>query len=669
MFSNQPRPEDVVRLPEIVALLGPYLKAPDLFSCIQVCHLWNHLLTPWLWRSIDDSENSWPVILSNHKNPESIGDKDTDWIRANFAKYGHHIRELTSQWGVILEVANTCGTCNHLESLRIGDLSLSKTRDDNHDSSNNNSSSGSHGTGTNTNTVPRYEGPGLRPLNEATTGPLLSPIFEGILQPRQAQHRTVARQKQDWATAQHFWLLVRQNTQSLFSLRLDASLDWLCGISKVGFIFDTLASLENLVNFENDMLPLDPNILLERLPGLLSYRTRLRFLHGDYILTRPFNQLVYLEIWGSVPSQTFFTLLKYLPNLNALRMEEFRGTLDFTLGAHLILENIPSRLKTLRLLYLYARVDELFANLVIPWLPHLTEISLGQLRPATARALGTHCRKLEVVKQIEVGTTIYQDNIKHKPTVNTASILLRECATLKVFDGISHTLEANHMLKYPWACRNLETFRCQIIGIPRLTIAEQEFLDSTDVEAEPSDGDDDIDDESDGSVKNVARTALAKTKQRSLELQLQVMDHLAELTSLKVLDLGYEYRDIHGAQRKKAQDPNWPVKIEGEPTLDSLELTLATGLDRLSSLTQLETFGFEGVNYRIGKPELSWMAAAWPKLKVLRGLHEDDLQNVVEDPERTKLREYMRDLRVDVRHATLRPKVTIDTLHQEKGQW
>lgn len=665
MFSNQPRPEDVVRLPEIVALLGPYLKAPDLFACIQVCHLWNHLLTPWLWRSIDDSEHSWPTILSNHKNPESQGDKDTDWVHAIFAKYGHHIRELTSQWGVILEVANTSGTCNHLESLRIGDLSASRTRDDIADGNNN---SVNH-AGASGESVHRYEGPSLHRSHEAVIGPLLSPIFEGILEPHQAQYRTVARQEQDWATAQHFWLLVRQNAPSLFSLRLDVSLDWLCVITNDDFIFDTLASLVNLVNLENNMLPLNSNILLERLPGLLSYRTRFRFLQDENILTRSFSQLIYLEIWGPVPVRTFFTLLKYLPNLETLRMDEFKDILDVTLEGHLLLENTPSRLKTLRFRNPYARVDEQIANLVIPWIPHLTEISLTQLHPASARALGTHCRKLEVVKQIDGGMTIYQEHINRKPLVNTAGILLRECATLRVFDGIHHTLEASHILKYPWACRDLETFRCQIIGIPRLTIAEQEFIDSTDDESQltdsngNSDNDNDNESESDSdsdSIRNsVARTALSKKKQHSLGVQSQVMDHLAGLTSLTVLDLGYEYRNLGAALRKKELEPNWTVKIEeGEPLLDTLELTLATGLDRLSSLTRLEIFGFEGVNHRIGKEELSWMATAWPKLKVLRGLHEDDLPGVVEDPERTKLREFMRELRVDVRHATLRPKVT-----------
>ncbi|KAF9540898.1 hypothetical protein EC957_003645 [Mortierella hygrophila] len=666
MFNNQPRPEDVVRLPEIVALLGPYLKAPDLFTCIQVCRLWNHLLTPWLWRSIDDSEHSWPTILRNHKNPESQGDKDADWIRAIFAKYGHHIHELTSQWGVIIEVANTSGTCNHLESLRIGDLSTSMTQDDNIDGNNNNSGNNAGANGV---SVLRYEGPAPDRHRVAAIGPLLSPIFERILEPHQAQYRTVARQEQDWATAQHFWLLVQQNTRSLFSLRLDASLYWLCLITNVDFIFDTLASLVNLVNLENDMFPLNPNILLERLPGLLSYRTRLRFLHHDNSLTRSFKQLIYLEIWESVPTQAFFTLLKYLPSLETLRMDSFRGSLDFPpLEGHLILENTPSRLKTLRLHNVLAKVDEQIANLIIPWIPHLTEISIPQLYPATARALGTHCQKLEVVKQIDCGTTIYQDNINRKPVVNTVGILLRECATLKVFDGIHHTLEASYMLKYPWACRDLETFRCQIIGIPRLTIAEQELLDSTDEESQLTDCNSNSD--NDSSRNNLAPTALSKKKQHSLDVQLQVMDHLAGLTNLTVLDLGYEYRhigyeyddlfehrDLGAAQRKNEPEPTWTVKIKGEPILDSLELTLATGLDRLSSLTRLEIFGFEGVNHRIGKQELSWMATAWPKLKVLRGLHEDDFPGIAEDPERTKLRGFMRELRVDVRHATLRPKV------------
>ncbi|KAF9126183.1 hypothetical protein BGW39_006816 [Mortierella sp. 14UC] len=660
MFSIQPRPEDVVHLPEIVALLGPYLNPPDLFSCIQVCHLWNHLLTPWLWHAIDDSLYSWPTILAKHRDLESHGDKDVEWIRGIFTKYGHHVRELTSQWGVIVEIANTCGVCNQLESLRTGDFSTSKTRDDISDNGGSVSgASSTSGGGGGEMTVYRYQGR-AEPEREAETGPILSPIFEGgVLAPHQSQFRTVARQRQDWATAQHLWLLVRQNRQSLFSLRLDVSLNWLCGITE-DFIMDTLASLENLVNLENDMIGLNPNVLLERLPGLLSYRTWSKYFQHDSMLTQSFNQLIYLELWGNTPSRTFFTLLKYLPNLETLRMDEFRGAVDFTTEGHLILDNIPSNLKTLRFRNPSARVDEQIANLVIPWLPNLTEVSLTLLHPATARALGTHCRNLQVVKQIDDGNTIHPNLAASNPLVNTVGILLRECATLKVFDGIHHKLDAAHMLKYPWACRELETFRCQVVGIPRLTAAEQEFLDSTiKSSADDNNTDNNISDGSNNNDVNISmnRSELAEKQQRSQELQHQVMDHFAALSNLTTLDLGYEYRDTRGAQFKRQQDLEWPIQFTGELRFDTLELTLATGLDRLSSLTRLETFGFEGTNHRIGKPELAWMATNWPRLKILRGLHEDDLPNVLEDLERTKLREFMREMRVDVRHATLRPKV------------
>ncbi|KAF9910538.1 hypothetical protein EC991_006356 [Linnemannia zychae] len=661
MFSAQPRPEDVVRLPEIVALLGPYLNPPDIFSCIQVCHLWNHLLTPWLWHTIDDSLYSWPTILAKHRDPESQGDKDVEWIRGIFAKYGHHIREFTSQWGVIMEVANTSGTCNQLESLRTGDFSTTKTRDDLYN--NNDSDSGANpafgggsGGGSGEMTVYRYEGR-TEPHSEAETGPILSPIFEGgVLAPNRSGFRSVARQRQDWATAQHFWLLVRQNRRSLFSLRLDITLWWLCDTAE-GFIMDTLASLENLVNLENDMVHLDPNVLLERLPGLLSYRTWSKYFQNDSMLTRPFNQLIYLELWGGTTTRTFFNLLKYLPNLETLRMNEFRGMVDISTQDHLILENIPSNLKTLRFRNPSARVDGQIANLIIPWLPNLTEISLTQLHPASTRALVTHCRKLQVVKQIDDGNTIHPNLASSKPLVNMIGILLQECPTLKVIDAVHHTIDAEHMLKNPWACRELETFRCQIVGIPRLTAAEQNFLDSiTTPSANDSNADNKISDNINDS-NSMDRSELIGKQQRSQELQRQVMDHFAGLTNLTTLDLGYEYRDIWGAVFQQQQNPEWPLEFAGEPKFDSLQLTLATGLDRLSSLTRLETFGFEGTNHRIGKPELAWMATNWPKLKVLRGLHEDDLPNVEEDLERTKLREFMRELRVDVRHATLRPKV------------
>ncbi|KAF9924574.1 hypothetical protein FBU30_005492 [Linnemannia zychae] len=76
-----------------------------------------------------------------------------------------------------------------------------------------------------------------------------------------------------------------------------------------------------------------------------------------------------------------------------------------------------------------------------------------------------------------------------------------------------------------------------------------------------------------------------------------------------------------------------------------MELSLETGLDQLSDLVELEVFGFEGINHRIGKMEIKWIAAHWPRLRVMRGLQEDSLDMLEPDYERAELRKYMQELR------------------------
>lgn len=96
-------------------------------------------------------------------------------------------------------------------------------------------------------------------------------------------------------------------------------------------------------------------------------------------------------------------------------------------------------------------------------------------------------------------------------------------------------------------------------------------------------------------------------------------------------------------------------KDYGDPFPDTLELSLASGLDRLSTLTELEVFGFESVDHRIDEEELSWMAEKWPRLRVMRGLHElEDIPMLMHDGEKWHLRVFMQRLRPDVRHERRR---------------
>ncbi|KAF9334213.1 hypothetical protein BGZ91_010935 [Linnemannia elongata] len=193
-------------------------------------------------------------------------------------------------------------------------------------------------------------------------------------------------------------------------------------------------------------------------------------------------------------------------------------------------------------------------------------------------------------------------------------------------------------------CKNLETilFRCQIVNVSRLTPSEETMLAHTSPSWLPR--------------PNEALTLITKHTQ-STTLQKAILSRLGTLTNLRVLDLGYEWRDVWADSRSEC--PRYTSNSQeyvnyGTPYKNTLELTLSTGLTHLSGLCHLQVFGFEGVDHRIGKQELEWMAIHWPKLKIMRGLQEDDhLVHIEPDPVKTELRRHMEMLRPDVKHESL----------------
>ncbi|KAF9087680.1 hypothetical protein BGX23_007949 [Mortierella sp. AD031] len=65
-----------------------------------------------------------------------------------------------------------------------------------------------------------------------------------------------------------------------------------------------------------------------------------------------------------------------------------------------------------------------------------------------------------------------------------------------------------------------------------------------------------------------------------------------------------------------------------DPT-ERLRLTLAEGLDRWKGLKNLEVLDVEYLEHRIGRLELEWMVAQWPRLREIRGLiFEEDAESV-----------------------------------------
>ncbi|KAG0277774.1 hypothetical protein BGZ95_005358 [Linnemannia exigua] len=119
------------------------------------------------------------------------------------------------------------------------------------------------------------------------------------------------------------------------------------------------------------------------------------------------------------------------------------------------------------------------------------------------------------------------------------------------------------------------------------------------------------------------------------------------MVKLKELVIGYECRrPMHPLEPRLGVDGQMYLRYEG-PVLDTLELSLESGLERLSALKELEVFGFEWVNHGIGKREC-W--SGWLRLRVMWGLGKDRFRQMEYDSYKGELREYFQALRPDVVH-------------------
>lgn len=91
------------------------------------------------------------------------------------------------------------------------------------------------------------------------------------------------------------------------------------------------------------------------------------------------------------------------------------------------------------------------------------------------------------------------------------------------------------------------------------------------------------------------------------EIQNRVYARLARLTNLEALWLGDNDR------RQKADS--------------CLEMSLESGLSRLSVLKALKELSISSMRTRIGEKEVQWMVEQWPKLCIIFGLLEEDRDN------------------------------------------
>ncbi|KAG0282887.1 hypothetical protein BGZ96_012739 [Linnemannia gamsii] len=177
------------------------------------------------------------------------------------------------------------------------------------------------------------------------------------------------------------------------------------------------------------------------------------------------------------------------------------------------------------------RTDTSIANYVIPWIPHLKEITIKKrVLTAIANALVSQCQKLEVFRQKDdtIPVNCYQSALEQR---NFLLVILQGCPKLRVFDAIHHRIDAKQLTEKPFAYEGLETFRCQVVGLERLSKdAASMFGRITEISAAGRD------------TTGVAET-INKMAGRLQEQQIKIFDQFARLTRLTTLDLGYAWRD------------------------------------------------------------------------------------------------------------------------------
>ncbi|KAK3848535.1 MAG: hypothetical protein J3R72DRAFT_518531 [Linnemannia gamsii] len=638
----------VLTLPELLTPIGSFLNPPDLLPCVQVCQLWNQAFIPLLWRVIDDSRYSWPNVLAEVVNSSRADQaQKEEQLREIFTKYGRHIQHLFADGFLTIVTAQASGSCINLRTLAIKG----------------------------TKTYISQEAWGVQDLirgclgsdevKERLSKAVLSPVFEGVIMPSFATN--TERLCQRWIFTQRFWLLVLQSPQ-LEGLRLGGKVETMFLPLQDAFIGRTLASLPKLTRLDNHLCSqvLPFSMVFEQLPELQRHTNY----HSYSILPLFDNTLLQIQTFRSsmiLQLPHFLSLLSFLPNLEQLWIRGFRlpvGVTAQSMGN--ITNTTTSRLVGLHFtdegMDLAREMEKTLAMVVLPRVPCLTTLSHRALYSSTVAALARHCPRLQSFQQINVGDSLHpRDNFHFE--ANVVGTLLRQCPNLTTLDAISHSIAADYLLAEPWACRDLQTFRCQITGMNRLTVKEEEIYDTWATKPSLEDKEEEemvtVDPNNKDEAQHMVKVMEVQKEQLRCRVHhKRVYRHLAKMTQLRVLDLGNEFRYPYEISIRNIQETMIGGRLYAKcspPIANTLELTLESGLSKLRSLKNLEVFGFEGVDHRIEAKELAWMAENWPRLRIMRGLHSPPSSVLVANDSKTRmLREYMEELRPFVKHEAVK---------------
>lgn len=371
--------------------------------------------------------------------------------------------------------------------------------------------------------------------------------------------------------------------------------------------------------------------------GLLASSDVFKDIYDSLLnLDRPVPGLRSLINQSAIYLQNAVDILNNLPDLQHLGIVQIYNARDLVQTRQSMDPSASPRvLESLSITWTKDTQEENF-KILFSWLPHLTKLTVHDVGPEAVKTIATCIPQLEVFIDTRKPAPV-RTNYEYLEDTSL-DVILQYCSNLRVFDALGHRLWVRSHMLTSWACTRLEIFRCQIVDFSRLSPNEEENHRRAVAFQEQ------------GRRLNARKVKVLERYQRDLGDHTVIYNQLARLPKLRILEVGFDHRKPrnYNSQALLRRFIDYSRPMNSTPAF-----SLASGLGKLSGLKELEVFGFEGSNHRIGTLELDWMAENWPKLRMLRGLEEDTLPRIRFDEQKAFLREHLRRLRPEVQHESL----------------
>lgn len=550
--------------PEILQIVARHLTTHDLALLTRVCHAWNHIVTPDLWRSlsIKDPGPVWEESAFYEMAPAKFRRfKDAVEGTDVLVRNGHYIRKVESPFfGVVVLLAEHAGLCTGLRELRIGsDMEPNGIEYQQR-----------------INTFTTY-----RPLPSSPPPPL--PAIPLVALVRLLRHNN---------NLQRLSLSGRLTDQK--------SPNWIYVLHSIPESVQVLEFRDTVPKGTRLPEPEEVSLLETLRPGPPRGIPQLSNLKRLAFFRVPLDQA--RDTWKSVMSRS--------KNLEALQIQ-YAGLLRRAMEIAATLRLHCPRLVELHLLSYSGHTDEAMQTLLgattfgwrtlgLPYTPKLNSV----VGPAVAAKMLDHASTLENVR------------LDGYPALSSEFLqrLLCSAPNLKRFDVIARDrsywnergLNAEHIVSssQDWVCLFLESFKCRIGNIPRPDVTKR-------TNGRPFSNDDPM---HSGSMED------------SRAVQRAIYRQLGRLTKLKTLILGRD--DVDYDQDVEMYESysegeyfGGGSTVQAGYQYECLDMTIESGMDLMGGLKDLRHLELDamavGVDLKawIGaEGDLVWMKENWPKL-------------------------------------------------------